>query len=205
MSAEVRRIVVPDDAEFAVSSDHHFNHKRIIEFSNRPFSSLWFMNDEMVRRHNAVVAHDDYFFALGDLALGDFEEALSFASRLNGIKYLKPGNHDRTSRAFNHGRDIDRYRHRYEDAGFVVLTDDPVEVAHRGVVFEISHYPYVGDHTEKDRHMALRPADRGLPLVHGHIHQTRRIENQMFNVGVDVNDFTPVTGAEVREFVQSWR
>lgn len=58
--------------------------------------------------------------------------------------------------------------------------------------FWVSHYPYEGDHTEHDRHLAVRPRDYGLPLVHGHIHGVRHFDDRMFNVGVDVNNWRPV-------------
>jgi calcineurin-like phosphoesterase family protein len=194
---------LPAGTRVWASSDHHFNHKRIIELSNRPFQSLGHMNTEIVRRHNAVVGPDDVFIACGDLGMGDFAEALEFAAMLAGIKYLVPGNHDRTSQAFNSGKDADRYRHRYEDAGFIVLPESGVTIDIHGVRFAVCHYPYFGDHTERDRHVALRPEDEGLPLLHGHLHDTRRIDGRMFNVGVDVNNFTPVSEEQMLAFAEN--
>ena len=202
----MEHLELPEGVRVWFSSDRHFNHKRIIEFCDRPFQSLGHMNIEMVRRHNALVAPDDIYIDTGDLALGDFQEALGFAAMLNGIKYIVPGNHDRTSQAFNGGKDADRYRHRYEDAGFTVLPESGVTVDIAGTRFAVCHYPYFGDHTEKDRHVALRPQDEGLPLLHGHKHKEGgRINGRMFNVGVDVNDFTPVSQEQVLAFAEGLR
>lgn len=201
VTGDMEHLELPAGARIAVSSDHHFNHARIIEFCDRPYTSLWHMNSDMVARHNAVVAPDDVFIALGDLAMGAFDEALSFAAQLNGIKYLIPGNHDRTSSAFNSGKDAHRYRHRYEDAGFHLLPEAGVFIHLGGRRVNLSHYPHTGDHTERDRHVALRPRDTGHPLLHGHIHQTRRTDGRMFNVGVDVNSFTPVTEEQILQWL----
>jgi calcineurin-like phosphoesterase family protein len=69
-------------------------------------------------------------------------------------------------------------------------------------MFVLSHYPYNGDHTEKDRHVNLRPTDQGVPLIHGHTHQTEQITfskkgTPMLSVGVDANGFTPVSSETI--------
>lgn len=199
----MEHLQLPTGVRVWASSDHHFNHKNIIRFCNRPFTSLWHMNADMVAGHNAIVAPDDVFLALGDLALGDFEEALDFASQLNGVKYLMPGNHDRVSSAMAKNPEYaERFQTLYEAAGFTVLPETGVTVDIAGRRIALSHYPYIGDHTENDRHAALRPKDDGLPLLHGHIHNTRRIDGRMFNVGVDVNGFTPVSEKQILAFLE---
>ncbi len=185
-------------------SDHHFLHARIIELSNRPFATAEEMSEEIVRRHNAVVGVNDVFIQTGDLCLGPFDQSIEYAARLNGIKFMVPGNHDRTSEA---GRNkpayIEKFRRRYEDAGFTLLPELGCTIDIDGVRFAVSHYPYDGDHTEQDRHTFFRPADEGHPLIHGHIHGQRRISGRMFNVGVDVNDFTPVSQEELLAFARA--
>lgn len=196
---------LPEGVPVWFSSDHHFNHKKICEYAGRPYSSLWHMNTDMVRRHNAVVGPQDTVIFTGDLALGDFDEALEFVAQLNGNIRFKLGNHDRGSAA---GRQrpgyAERFKEKYEAAGLQVISDlEETTITIGGRTVVISHYPYQGDHTEHDRHVALRPVDRGLPLIHGHIHQLRKIEGRMFNVGVDVNDFAPVSEAEVIQWLDA--
>ncbi|SDH51275.1 metallophosphoesterase [Microbacterium sp. 77mftsu3.1] len=202
---------VPDRPEFVIphvelpegfvtlSSDHHFGHRLVQE--ERGFPTIQEMNETLVARHNALVKPTDVFIALGDLCMGDFADSLSYAARLNGIKFLVPGNHDRVSEAGRFKPDYrEKFRARYEEAGFTMLPELGVTVTIGGVRFALSHYPYTGDHTDRDRHTFFRPQDNGLHLLHGHIHGKRRIDGRMFNVGVDVNDFAPVTQTAILEW-----
>lgn len=78
---------------------------------------------------------------------------------------------------------------------------------------QISHYPYRGDSRTgegvEDRHRWLRPVDGGAPLIHGHVHTRWRISDdlggRMFNVGVDVNDFAPVSEETLAMWVMDVR
>lgn len=199
-------IELPEGIPLWFRSDDHFNHKRIREFENRPFDSLRAMNEALIARHNALVEPHHIVFDTGDLVMGDFDEGLEYAAQLNGDKYVKLGNHDRGSAA---GRNrpgyAERFRKKYEDAGFTVLSDlEETTITIGGRTVVISHYPYGNeDHTERERHTALRPVDRGLPLIHGHIHSLRRISGRMFNVGVDVNDFAPVSEEEIIAWLET--
>lgn len=88
-------------AEIYLASDHHFNHANILKFLNpdgtklRPdFSCLDEMNEELIRRHNSVVGHYDYFYCGGDFAFGPAFKIRPIISRMNGKKRLILGNHD---------------------------------------------------------------------------------------------------------------
>lgn len=48
-----------------------------------------------------------------------------------------------------------------------------------GVDALLSHYPYDGDHTQQTRYEAYRLRDTGLPLLHGHTHQSEQITRSM--------------------------
>lgn len=81
-------------------SDTHFNHKNIIEYENRPFSSIQEMNAEMIRRWNKTVTNNDIVFHLGDVGLGSESTLKEIIPQLNGCKILIKGNHDRKSNQF---------------------------------------------------------------------------------------------------------
>ena len=66
-----------------------------------------------------------------------------------------------------------------------------VAVAGRRVL--VSHFPYRGDSKDgPDRYRTNRPLDRGLPILHGHVHTEFAERGRQFNVGVDVRDYAPV-------------
>jgi calcineurin-like phosphoesterase family protein len=77
------------------TSDLHFGHANIIQYCNRPFNSVEHMNGVLMSNWNSVVTEDDKVIVLGDFAMGKISETLPVAERLNGMKFLVPGNHDR--------------------------------------------------------------------------------------------------------------
>ncbi len=75
-------------------SDNHFGHKNIIKYSNRPYSSVEEMDEQMIQAHNAVVRDKDVVWFLGDFAFARWERIAAIGERLNGEKHLVYGNHD---------------------------------------------------------------------------------------------------------------
>lgn len=69
----------------------HFGHANIIKLADRPFQSVEEMDEEMIRRWNAVVHPGDVVHHLGDFAWKDPQKYLS---RLNGTVFKMWGNHD---------------------------------------------------------------------------------------------------------------
>lgn len=57
----------PDNVFF--TSDTHFYHARIVEYSERPFNDIHEMNEILIRNWNAVVPRDGIVFHLGGLLL----------------------------------------------------------------------------------------------------------------------------------------
>lgn len=78
-----------------IIADTHYRHKKVIEFEQefRQFSTIEEHDEELVYRHNSVVKKRDTVWFLGDIAFS--REGLELFSRLNGIKRLVMGNHDR--------------------------------------------------------------------------------------------------------------
>lgn len=76
------------------TSDHHFGHSRIIEYANRPYSSVEEMDEDLIKRWNETVSNNDIVFHLGDFAFGSVGKQKSYLDRLHGVKYLILGNHD---------------------------------------------------------------------------------------------------------------
>ena len=180
------------------TSDLHLGHVRIIELCNRPFNNVDEMNEAIVENWNSTVSTGDTVFVLGDVALGKIDESLSLVSRLNGRKLLVPGNHDRCWSGNKKIRPVDITR--YTDVGFEILTNDVICL--NG--WRLCHFPYRGDSHDEDRHIGYRPVryDRMPWLLHGHVHEKWKVNEDQINVGVDVWDFTPVHEDQIREIVK---
>ncbi|MFK7937213.1 MAG: metallophosphoesterase, partial [Saprospiraceae bacterium] len=76
------------------TSDHHFGHKNIIKFSNRPFASVEEMDEHLIRCWNEKVGADDEVYHLGDVGLCSAKKLNKILARLNGTIYLIKGNHE---------------------------------------------------------------------------------------------------------------
>jgi len=94
---------------YFTTSDTHFGHGRIIEYSNRPFKSAFEMNEKLIANWNMRVKPEDTVFFLGDFCfrtdnetseqLGGAgkEKADFWIKRLNGNIIFVKGNHDRNN------------------------------------------------------------------------------------------------------------
>ena len=60
-------------------ADTHFGHSNIIEYENRPFSSIQEMDEYLIKLWNSIVKNDDLVYVLGDFTL---------SRRMNAIKDL---------------------------------------------------------------------------------------------------------------------
>jgi calcineurin-like phosphoesterase family protein len=169
------------------TADWHLGHARICELSGRPFASVDEMNEEIVARHNAVVAPDDTLWILGDVCMGPIQETLALIQRVNGKKYLVAGNHDRCFHGYgDNAVNAVQFQHwvaEYRRAGFGLVDTGHtlrrrgfgtlVELAPTtrgtgnrttfGVQVELSHFPTVGesDPNRADRFADYRPRPLG--------------------------------------------
>ena len=183
------------------TSDHHFNHSNIIKYCCRPFGSVEEMNDEMLKRWNSVVQPGDTVYYLGDFSLGRGPVEY-FAPRLHGEKHLIMGNHDPCHPC--HKKKAEIGRQIYLDAGFKSLElERTLEIA--GIPVLMNHMPYLSEEEPPQgynlKYREYRPKDRGMWLLHGHIHEKWKTKGRMVNVGVDVWDFYPVPISEIEKIL----
>ena len=50
------------------TSDTHFGHENVLKFTDRPWETIWQMNDAIVDSINGKVAVDDELYILGDFS-----------------------------------------------------------------------------------------------------------------------------------------
>ena len=68
------------------TSDHHFGHKNILKFSNRPFTNVQEMDEIMIQKWNEKVQPEDEVYHLGDFGLsssGKIEKNIRTSQRKN--------------------------------------------------------------------------------------------------------------------------
>jgi len=172
------------------TADQHFGHLNIITYCGRPFHSVGEMHAALVASWNAVVGPSDTVHVLGDVAMGRREESMPLIHQLAGRKILYPGNHDRCW--YGHGERALGREQEYLDAGFDEIHQGAQALVVGDQEVLVCHFPYQGDSTDAERYGSFRPADQGMWLLHGHVHEQWRQQGRMVNVGVDVWDFTPV-------------
>lgn len=196
------------------TSDTHFWHRNIIQYSNRPFDSVEHMNEILIANWNSTVAPEDTIYHLGDVALGPWSEWEAVLSRLNGYKILVVGNHERIFKG-----EKPRMQERFAD--YYHQFFDEVHHNLRGVwldngtIVDLSHFPYEADHMEKSRHMEHRLPDTGRTLIHGHTHaeyaqhgNDARVSRSkrgtlQIHVGMDAWNYTPVSEDQIIELIES--
>lgn len=186
-------------AKVFFTSDTHFNHRAMIEKAWRPmFSSVDEMNEEIIANWNLAVRPDDTVWHLGDFAMGNDVAARSLVALLNGHKHLVTGNHDH---AWSANRDSAKYQRLWLDAGF-----ESVQAFARrkieGHSVMLSHFPYEGDHLDEARFDEYRLRDAGKYLIHGHVHESWKVNGRQINVGVDVWNFHPVELTQIEEYIR---
>lgn len=184
------------------TADWHFNHTRIIELCERPFKTVSHMNETIIRNHNELVAPGDNVYVLGDVALGNIDEMPRLVQRMNGRKFLIPGNHDRCWQGNRRVRGIDTQR--YIDAGFEILAGTALYTGgSRPYQWLVCHFPPQGDSHGEDRFPWWRPKPGPNEwVVHGHTHDNIQVVGHNIHVGVDAWDFKPVNVDEIGQIIE---
>lgn len=166
------------------TSDLHFGHYNILKYENRPFASIDEMDDTLIDNWNKVVSKNDEVYILGDVSFHrDPKVTKSILRELSGRKYLILGNHDKE---IVHSEELRREFVWVKDYATLRMGDTKV------VLF---HYPI---QTWDCQH-------HGAIHLYGHIHSNisshamkYEIPNS-YNVGVDVNDYRPISFEEIMQ------
>lgn len=186
------------------TSDTHYNHAKIIEYSKRPFNDLDEMREKLINNWNAIVMPEDTIYHLGDFAMGQncLDTMENIMHRLNGHKHLVPGNHDPCHPAHYRSK-VEKgelAKQRFLDAGFESINLEH-EIIIAGNLVKMCHMPYMGDHTDRERYEEYRPKNEGLWLLHGHTHGLWRKKDKMIDVGVDANNYAPISIDEIAKLM----
>jgi len=168
------------------TSDTHFGHKKIIDYCKRPFGSVEEMDNALIENWNSCVSEGDIVYHLGDFAWSGRE--VEYLEQLNGEIWLVPGNHD-------------PYPSVAYEAKMAYWSDDlrlKVSLLPRIHKMKIQkqliilcHYPM----------LIWDESHYGSWHLYGHLHGTlpQSLNLKSMDVGVDSNNYTPVSFERVSE------
>lgn len=185
------------------TSDHHFYHTNVIKYCDRPFSSVEEMNEILVKNWNDTVCPTDVVYCLGDFSMA-FRSVELYTRRLNGTKYLVPGNHDFCHSYHKKGRSDEnrkRWIDKYEENGWIILPEQATLDIEGVATVNMCHHPYVVLDSYDDKYAKWRPKDDGRWLLCGHVHEKWKVVDKMINVGVDVWNYKPVSVKQIEEII----
>lgn len=128
------------------------------------------MREEMIRIWNSHIQSRDIVYHLGDFDLK--KDVVQIARRLNGSKYLVPGNHDRKA--------IKDPAFRREFAEVFPYSYAEISINRQMIV--LSHFPY----------WEWNQIHRGAWHLHGHVHgKPTGIPGKILDVSADGNNLRP--------------
>jgi calcineurin-like phosphoesterase family protein len=143
--------------------DTHFGHSKIIDFEGdaRPFKTIEEHDEKLMDLWNQTVKPKDTVWHLGDVGFGD--GFFTILSKLNGLKKLVMGNHDR----YPASRYLEHFSGLY---GAVKLRD---YILTHVPIHDSQFYRFKGN-------------------IHGHLHSNSLQDKRYINVSAEVIGLKPI-------------
>ena len=157
---------------FFFTSDQHLGHTNIIRFCNRPFKDIFEMDQEIIKRHNDTVSDNDTIIHAGDFAFRNRISVNNYQDKLKGNNIFLKGSHDKWNK-----------NGPYIWEG--MIEDHYIVVCHYAMLsWPRSHY--------------------GSWQLFGHSHGNQKNHNieKQYDIGVDSNDFTPVSFERLKSILK---
>lgn len=150
------------------TSDLHFHHKKITEFTERKlFTDSDHHNQWLIDTWNKQVNKGDVVYILGDFSFSrKYEEVLAYLRRLNGRKFIIKGNHDR-SKILDSLKLSSGTIQNWWDYKEIKLSDNTPAC--------LFHFPISSWHRQH----------YGAFMLHGHCHGSFQGQGKILDVGID--------------------
>ena len=183
------------------TSDLHLGHANAIRFCDRPFSDVEEMNRTLIQNINDTISEKDELWILGDFAYKiNIEEARDLRRQIH-CKYvhLVYGNHDRDYSGDHIFRSVQHYRELKTDYGKIVLFHYPImewHSAHYGSVHLHGHIHSTGEYNADN--LRRKYIDR---FPYGHRPKDEDLKLRVYDVGVDANQFCPVSLSQLAKLM----
>ena len=160
------------------TADTHFNHTNMIEYCNRPFKDVNEMNNILIQNWNNKVSKGDVVYHLGDFGFSNVEPILK---QLNGTKILIEGSHD--------GNNIKKY---YK---YFAKVSPLIEIHEQNQTIILCHYCM----------RVWAKSHYNSWHLYGHSHGRLEPIGKSWDVGVDNNNFYPVSFDELKDIINQIR
>ena len=157
------------------TSDLHLGHNNIIKYCNRPYKDADEMDAALINNWNSVVRPDDTIYNLGDFTFS--KNAEKYLARLNGVKHLIKGNHDKQPSPSQGWASVNDYREVRVEGQFIVLLHYSMKVWNK------SH--------------------GGAWQLFGHSHNTLPDDPNALSidVGVDAHNYFPISFNDIKRIM----
>lgn len=165
------------------SSDLHLDHAKIIQYCNRPFSSIDEMNETFIANFNSKVKPNDNLYLVGDVIFAKPERSVSLIRRLNGNKFLVRGNHDKKI-----DKSVMDEFVWVKDLAEIYIQDKDAPKNRQMIV--LCHYSM----------RVWNKSHHGAWHLYGHSHGSMPDDpfSMSFDIGVDCHKFMPLSYPEVK-------
>jgi calcineurin-like phosphoesterase family protein len=154
------------------TADEHYGHARIIKYCNRPFQNIDEMDAEIIKRHNYVVSKDDVTVHAGDFCWCNNVKDVN-------TKYLSKLNGNHVFLEGSHDHWLPASAHEIWSK---TIDNQHIVVCHYAMrVWGRSHY--------------------NSWQLHGHSHGRLAPIGKQYDIGVDNNNFYPISFDMIREIM----
>ena len=178
---------IQDNQKIWFTSDHHFGHSRIIQYSDRPFKNVDEMDCKLVDNWNSLVSPDDFVFHLGDFTFGGVSAWENYRNRLNGDIFLIRGNHDRVQDG--------QIKHLFKGVeNYLEINVRDSEHSSGWQQIVLCHYAF----------RVWNRSHYGSYHLYGHSHGNLPDDpcSLSFDVGVDCHDYKPISYSGVKKIME---
>ena len=160
------------------TSDEHYGHRNIIKYCNRPFKDVNEMDEVIISNHNEVVSPKDTVIHAGDFTLWkDFTGVhKKYVSRLNGNHIFLVGSHDYW---LNGKLNPKRWERN-------------ISIDGKKYYFVVDHYAMRTWH--KSHYNSFQ--------LYGHSHGNLPPVGKQHDIGVDINNFYPVSDRMILKIME---
>jgi len=173
------------------TADPHFNHGNIIRHCSRPFQNVEEMNSTMIMNWNSRVRPGDVIYVIGDFVWEGFGVIIP---QLVGEIHLIPGGHDERLLQFlkrNPGQSNRDWQERLIIHPPILEKSFPIGGQNEKVRIIMCHYS-----------MRVWSASHYNSWhLYGHSHGRLAGQGKSFDIGVDANNFFPLSFVEVADIM----